>query len=33
VDEPGLFLYFPKRAAMAPKLRTFIDIAREMMRR
>jgi DNA-binding transcriptional LysR family regulator len=32
MDEPGLFLYFPRRAAMAPKLRVFIDIAREMLR-
>jgi DNA-binding transcriptional LysR family regulator len=26
--EPGLFLYFPRRAALAPKLRAFIDTAR-----
>lgn len=26
--EEGLFLYFPKRAALAPKLRAFIDAAR-----
>ena len=28
-EEPGLFLYFPRRAARAPKLRAFIDVARE----
>ncbi|KQV50658.1 transcriptional regulator [Pelomonas sp. Root1217] len=27
-EEPGLFLYFPQRAALAPKLRAFIDAAR-----
>jgi len=27
-EEPGLFLYFPRRAALAPKLRAFIDAAR-----
>jgi len=27
-EEPGLFLYFPRRASMAPKLRAFIDVAR-----
>jgi DNA-binding transcriptional LysR family regulator len=30
IAEPGLFLYFPKRASMAPKLRAFISVAREM---
>jgi DNA-binding transcriptional LysR family regulator len=30
VEEPGLFLYFPKRASMAPKLRAFIDIIRSV---
>src|SRR5262249_39370519 len=25
IEEPGLFLYFPRRASMAPKLRAFID--------
>jgi len=29
-EEPGLSLYFPRRAARAPKLRVFIDLAREM---
>jgi DNA-binding transcriptional LysR family regulator len=28
IEEPGLFLYFPRRASMAPKLRAFIDTAR-----
>lgn len=32
VEEPGLFLYYPARAAMAPKLRAFIDTAREVLR-
>ncbi|WP_316976371.1 LysR family transcriptional regulator [Shumkonia mesophila] len=31
-EEPGLFLYYPKRAALAPKLRAFIDTAREILR-
>jgi DNA-binding transcriptional LysR family regulator len=30
--EPGLFLYFPRRAADAPKLRAFIDTARHILR-
>ncbi len=30
IGEPGLFLYFPKRASMAPKLRAFIAVAREI---
>ena len=30
IEEPGLFLYFPRRAAMAPKLRAFIDTARSV---
>jgi DNA-binding transcriptional LysR family regulator len=29
---PGLFLYYPKRAALAPKLRAFIDTAKEVLR-
>ncbi|HEX8448593.1 MAG TPA: LysR family transcriptional regulator [Allosphingosinicella sp.] len=32
IEEPGLFLYFPRRAAMAPKLRAFIDCARDVLR-
>ena len=30
-EEPGLFLYFPRRAAQAPKLRAFVDLARERL--
>jgi DNA-binding transcriptional LysR family regulator len=30
-EEPGLFLYFPRRAAQAPKLRAFIELARELL--
>jgi len=29
-EEPGLFLYFPRRASMAPKLRAFIAVAKSM---
>lgn len=29
-EEPGLFLYFPRRASQAPKLRAFVDLAREL---
>ena len=29
-QKPGLFLYFPKRASMAPKLRAFITVARDV---
>jgi DNA-binding transcriptional LysR family regulator len=32
IVEPGLFLYFPRRASMAPKLRAFIDTARAIKR-
>jgi DNA-binding transcriptional LysR family regulator len=28
IEEPGLFLYFPRHAAAAPKLRAFIDAVR-----
>jgi DNA-binding transcriptional LysR family regulator len=31
IEEPGLFLYFPRRGAQAPKLRAFIDVARELL--
>jgi len=31
VDEPGLFLYFPRHAAQAPKLRAFIDVTRKTL--
>ena len=30
-EEPGLFLYFPRRASQAPKLRAFIELARERL--
>ena len=30
IDEPGMFLYYPRRASMAPKLRAFIDVATEI---
>jgi len=33
IEEPGFFLYFPRRAAMAPKLRAFIDAARAVAHR
>jgi len=32
IEEPGLFLYFPRRASGTPKLRAFIDVAREVLR-
>jgi DNA-binding transcriptional LysR family regulator len=32
LEEPGLFLYFPRRAAEVPKLRAFIDLARKALR-
>ena len=32
IEEPGLFLYFPRRASMAPKLRAFIETARYVLR-
>lgn len=31
LEEPGLFLYFPKGAAAMPKLRAFIDTARDVL--
>jgi DNA-binding transcriptional LysR family regulator len=31
IEEPGLFLYFPRRAAEAPKLRAFIQAARDVL--
>ncbi len=30
ITEPGLFLYFPRRAAEARKLRAFLDVVRRM---
>jgi DNA-binding transcriptional LysR family regulator len=32
IEEPGLFLYFPRYAAEAPKLRAFIDTTRKVLR-
>ncbi len=32
IEEQGLFLHFPQRAALAPKLRAFIDVARTFLR-
>jgi DNA-binding transcriptional LysR family regulator len=32
IEEPGLFLYYPKRAATAPKLRAFIDVAKYILK-
>ena len=32
VSEAGFFLYFPRRAGIQPKLRAFIDVAREVLR-
>jgi len=31
IEEAGLFLYYPRRASIAPKLRAFIDAAREVL--
>jgi len=31
-DSPGLFLYYPSRSQMLPKLRAFVDFARERVR-
>ena len=31
IEEQGLFLYFPQRASLAPKLRAFIDVARSVL--
>jgi hypothetical protein len=30
IEEPGRFLYFPRGASMAAKLRAFIDTARAL---
>jgi DNA-binding transcriptional LysR family regulator len=32
IEEQGLFLYFPQRASLAPKLRAFIDVARSLLK-
>lgn len=31
IEEAGLFLYYPQRASRAPKLRAFIDVAKEVL--
>lgn len=31
IEEPGLFLYFPRRASRSSKLRAYIDTAREVL--
>ena len=28
IEEDGLYLYYPRRASLAPKLRAFIDAAK-----
>lgn len=30
IEEDGLYLYYPRRASLAPKLRAFIDVAKAM---
>jgi DNA-binding transcriptional LysR family regulator len=30
-ENPGLYLYYPRRASRAPKLRAFVDTAREVL--
>ncbi len=32
IEEPGLFLYFPRSASTTPKLRAFIEVAREVLK-
>ena len=32
VEYDGLFLYYPRRASLAPKLRAFIDVAKQTLR-
>ena len=32
IEEPGLFLYFPRHASQAPKLRAFIEVVRTTVR-
>jgi hypothetical protein len=31
VEYDGLFLYYPLRASLAPKLRVFIDVAKAVL--
>jgi DNA-binding transcriptional LysR family regulator len=32
VEHDGLFLYYPRRASLAPKLRAFIDLAKKTLK-
>ena len=32
VEHGGLYLYYPRRASLAPKLRAFIDVAKETLK-
>jgi DNA-binding transcriptional LysR family regulator len=32
VGHDGLFLYYPRRASLAPKLRAFIDVAKKNLK-
>jgi DNA-binding transcriptional LysR family regulator len=32
IEKPGLFLYFPRGASEMPKLRAFIDAAKEVVK-
>lgn len=32
IEEPGLFIYYPPRAGRAPKLRAFLDVAKDLSR-
>ena len=32
VEFDGLFLYYPRRASLAPKLRAFIDVAKKTLK-
>ncbi len=32
VERDGLFLYYPRRASLAPKLRAFIDVAKKTLK-
>jgi DNA-binding transcriptional LysR family regulator len=32
IEHDGLFLYYPKRASLAPKLRAFIDVAKKALK-
>jgi DNA-binding transcriptional LysR family regulator len=32
IEVAGLFLYYPRRASMAPKLKAFIDTTKDVLR-